>query len=94
MYPAHFRQIKVESPRLLPGSSHLSEPSLELLALFRVGNMWQPRPEAALSLPSFSKQTMDIRRYSWVNQCTHIATRPVLILVWSSQVPFPLEKTQ
>ena len=94
MCPAHFRQIKVENLRLLPGSSHLSEPSLALLALFRVGNMWQPRPESALSFPSLSKQTTNMRSYPGINQRTNIATRPVLILIWSSQVPFPLERTQ
>lgn len=50
--------------------------------------MWHPRPESALSCPSFSKQTMDIRSYFWINQCTHIATRPALILIWGSQAPF------
>ena len=94
MCPAHFKQIKVENLRLLPGSSHLSEPSLALLALFRVRNMWQPRPESALSFPSLSKQTTNVRSYPRINQHTNIATRPVLILIWSSQVPFPLERTQ
>ena len=94
MCPAHFKQIKVENLRLLPGSSHLSEPSLALLALFRVRNMWQPRPESALSFPSLSKQATNMRSYPRINQHTNIATRPVLILIWSSQVPFPLERTQ
>lgn len=94
MCPAHFRQIKVEDLRLLPDSFHLLEPNLALLALFRVGNMWQPRPESALSFLSLSKQTMDMRSYFRINQCTHIATRPVLILIWSSQAPFPLKRTQ
>lgn len=42
--------------------------------------------------PCSSKGTVDIRNCPGINQCISSATRPVLILTWGSQAPFPLGK--